>query len=186
LLKDELKGVEALTCPEVSNKIDEAAQLVAAKGKVVVAGFGPPASRVLGELLKSHLESLGIQCILAVNSKHDCVAAAHVLGENAMLLYFDFVGFSKEAIETLETFKERQFPRVAFTCEPMSQAGILSSLVVACKIEKQYNFPPLAPFVAAIDLLAEKISQVKTTETNLKQTIEKAILEDRDLFPPVS
>jgi len=186
LLKDELKGIEALSCPEVMNKIDEAAQIIAAKGKVIVAGFGPATAGILGELLKSHLESLGIRCMTSVNSKHDCISAAHALGENFLLLYVDFVGFSKEAIETLEIFKERQIPRIAFTCEPMSQAGILSSLVVSCKIEKHYHFPPMAPFIAAMDLLAEKISQIKTNEAALKKQLQKSILEDKDLYPPVS
>ena len=182
LLQDELKGIEAIFSTDIIEKIDQAADLIAGKGAVIIAGFGIDVTDVLVDLLRNYFNWIDIRCRVAKNSKHDAVAAYHAFGEDMVLFLIDLEKPFKGALETLRIFKERGVPRVSLTAMPLSRIGIMSSLVIPLRVERRFLIPPLAPFTAVIDLLVMKIANLRTRETEGKMKLLEKIRNDKELI----
>ena len=182
LLQDELKGMETLFTTDIIGKIDRAADLIAGKGTVIVAGFGIDVTDVLVDLLRNYLKWIDVRCRVAKNSKHDAIAAYHAFEKDMVLFLIDLEKPFKEALETLRIFKERGVPRVSLTAMPLSRIGIMSSLVIPLRVERRFLIPPLAPFTAVIDLLVMKIANLRAGETEGKMKLLEKIRSDKELI----
>lgn len=182
LLLDELKGVEALFSTDIIEKIDQAADLIASKGTVIVAGFGIDVTDVLVDLLKNYFKWIDIRCRVAKNSKHDAIASYHSLGEDSVLFLIDLEKPFREALETLRIFKERGVPRISLTAMPLSRVGIMSSLVIPLRVERRFLIPPMAPFAAVIDSLVMRIANLRTEEAEGKMRLLEKIRNDKELI----
>ena len=180
LLEDELQGVESLFSKDILEIIDQAASLIAEKGFLIIACFGPLSS--LGEILNTHMKMADIICEVIKNSKHDAIIASHLLGKEPLLLLIDILHPYKEAIELLTIFRNRKIPRITLTAIPYSRIGILSDTVIPIRVDQKHPVFPLAPVVAIIDLLGMKVIRAcKTMNHHKKQEINK-LLNDSDLI----
>lgn len=182
LLQDELKGLEALSASDIIDKIDQAADLIASKGTVIIAGFGIDVTDVLVDLLRNYFKWIDISCRVAKNSKHDAIASYHSFGEDTVLFLIDLEKPFREALETLRIFKERGIPRISLTAMPLSRIGIMSSLVIPLRVERRFLIPPMAPFAAVIDMLVMKIANLRSKETEGKLKLFEKIRNDKELI----
>jgi DNA-binding MurR/RpiR family transcriptional regulator len=182
LLQDELKGIESIFSTDTIGKIERAAELIAGKGSVIIAGFGIDVTDVLVDLLRRYFKWLDIRCRAALNSKHDAIAAYHLFGEDCVLFLIDIEKPFRESLETLDIFKKRGIDRISLTTIPLSRIGIMSSLVIPLRVERRFLIPPMAPFTAIIDLLVMKIANLRTKEADRKMKYLERIRSDKELI----